>query len=634
MISKNNIFLDKINYILWQAICLLTSSFFFIFILLNRSPNFLRPLSMSLRTGFGIIIPITAFVVYFAFRIPGRSGEIISLSLTMSLFAFPLAGLWASGQTQSTVLSGIIPFFDAESYYIDALRLINGSKFSIFSARRPLFPGFLAVLLSLTNHNLMASLAILTAVTGFSCYLMAREFQRTHGAEGAVFTLMILFLFYRAHSGISMTENLGVALGTLGFTLLWQGTSKKNMVYIWVGLLITTLALNARAGAFFILPILIIWFSWALRDYSRFSWRVAIITTSAVILGFVLNLGATKIIAASSGVPFANFSYTLFGLASGGKSWAYVFQAHPEVLKLQEPEQSRTIYHLAFEAIKKNPLLTIQGAFFNWKMLFSDSWYNMYAYVGGENWRVNNIARLLMYFLCICGIFYGYKNRKDLLSSLAMAAVLGVLISVPFLPPTDAYRMRPYAASIIIFAILPSLGVAFLAKQSKLKFFNQAVVSTNSSAPLLYSLFLSPVILLGPLFVYFHAIPNTLSTISCSINTEKVLIRLDTGNYVNIKKQNEAFLDWMPNFHIGTFKENAHSLPNNKMIGWADSIEPGTKIFLTLDFSSNQKVLVVLKAKIPDSLNGFTQLCGTFEKDPSLASLKIFNATEVIPLSP
>src|SRR5690349_21147832 len=114
MISKNNI--RKIYPVLQQLLPLVLSLVFFTLILLNRSPNYLRLLSMSLRTAFGIITPITTLLLYIAFRIPGRAGNFAALGLTMCLFAMPLAGLWACGQTQTTVLNGIIPLYDAESY--------------------------------------------------------------------------------------------------------------------------------------------------------------------------------------------------------------------------------------------------------------------------------------------------------------------------------------------------------------------------------------------------------------------------------------------------------------------------------------------------------------------------------------
>ena len=624
-----NKFTHKINSYLWQLIVLTIATALFSLIVANRAPNLLRPISMSLRTGFGLVIPITGLLLYLVFRIPNRAGDLLGMAATLSLFAMPLAGLWASGQSQSTILSGMIPLFDAGSYYTDALRLMNGDAFSIFSARRPLFASLLAVLLSITGRNLMASLAIITAITGLACYFTAREIQRTHGAEIAVFILMTLFLFNRAHSGISMSESLGLTLGTLGFGLLWRGASTKSLFYIWAGFFSTTLALNARAGAFFMLPILILWAGWLLRENKLISWKALFISASAVVLGFVFNLALTRLVAVPSGVPFANFSYTLYGLASGGKSWAYVFEAHPEVLAIQEPEQSKRIYQLAFELIRANPLQAAQGALFNWKMLFSNSWYNIYAYLGGENWIITVITRWSMYALCVVGIFAWIRNRKDPIQSLIMASVIGVFISVPFLPPTDAYRMRPYAASIIIFAALPAMGLTYLISQIKSldKFLDKASpLPTN--AMLVQAVVLISVILIVPVLIKSTAKPQPTQTTSCAPGLTPVVVRFDEGTYINLKKQNDPFLDWMPNFHSGTFRENSHSLADSYMINWAEGIDPPKTLFVTLDYLNKRVTLVVIPSTLLPETGALTQICGQWETDPNLGEYGIFYGSE------
>ena len=200
----------------------------FVLILLNRSPNLLRPLSLSARTGFNFAVLLLFLFLYLSFRLQGWVGRALSLTVTLALFALGLAGLWAIGQTQSTVLSGIVPLYDAADYYTDALRLLAGQDLSDFSGRRPLFAGFLSVLLWLTGQNLMAALGLLALITAVACYIAAREIQATHGPEVAVFVLIILFLFYRHHSGTVMSENLGVPLGVLGFALMWRVPHKRK----------------------------------------------------------------------------------------------------------------------------------------------------------------------------------------------------------------------------------------------------------------------------------------------------------------------------------------------------------------------------------------------------------------------
>jgi hypothetical protein len=619
---------------LWQGLSLLISILTFSLILLNRSPNFLRPLSMSLRTGFGLVIPATALVVYLAFRLPGRVGELASLTITLSLFAMPLAGLWASGQSQSTLLSGLIPLSDAKDYYLDALSLLNGHDFSVFSGRRPLFPGLLTVLLALTDRDLMAALAILTAITGLACYLTAREIQRTHGAEVGVFVLLIVFLFYRLHAGISMSENLGVALGTIGFGLLWRGAAQRNLGTIWLGLLTTTLAMNARAGAFFMLPLLILWATWLMRrSAQRISWRALVISASAVVLGFIFNLVLTRSLAVPTGVPFANFSYTLYGLASGGRSWHYVFEANPELLTLQEPEQSTRIYQMAFELIREDPWQMLWGALFNWKMLFSNTWYNVFSYVSGENAAVTVGVRWSLYGLCILGIIAWVINRNDPVQSLVMLSVFGVFVSVPFLPPTDAYRMRPYAASIVVMGCLPAMGLSLVLRRWSPPGLDQ----TRIDMPPLTAQFCTLLILvtlIGPLLIKATTQPLLLVADDCAPEQDALVIRYDQGTFVNLHRQSEPFLDWMPDYHIGLFRANSHAHPDVNLIAWANSIEPLHTIFLTLDLRSNRKVMILAPTDLLPETGSTVQICGKFDSDPDLSPYDIFYAETVQNLSP
>jgi len=77
-----------------------------------------------------------------AFRVPDLFGDFISMAATLSLFALPLAGLWASGQTQSVAIGGLIPLTDAAAYHVDSLRIITGQNISYFSAMRPFFRAF------------------------------------------------------------------------------------------------------------------------------------------------------------------------------------------------------------------------------------------------------------------------------------------------------------------------------------------------------------------------------------------------------------------------------------------------------------------------------------------------------------
>ncbi len=197
----------------------------------------------------------------------------------------------------------------------------KGSFFPLFSSRRPLFAGMLAALLGLTGRNLQLTLAVLVAITAIACYLLAREVQSTHGTLAATLVMVVLFVYYRRFTGTTLTENLGFLQAALGLAWLWRGGRQKKSSYVLGGIFLLTLALNARAGTFFILPALVVWAAWVFHEKKIVSFSVLAMASGAVVAGFLVNTIIFHALASPAGNSFANFSYTLYDLASGGKGW-------------------------------------------------------------------------------------------------------------------------------------------------------------------------------------------------------------------------------------------------------------------------------------------------------------------------
>jgi hypothetical protein len=626
----------KLNPYLWQGICLAISIIIFSLILVNRSPNLLRPISMSMRTGFGLVIPVTALLLYLCFRIPDRVGDLISMTAVLSIFAMPLAGLWASGQSQSVAVSGLIPLTDAANYYHDSLRIIAGQSISHFSAMRPFFPGFLSFLMNLTGRNFMFSLAIITAIAAVAIYYTVREIQRTHGAEAAVFLLIILFLYFRHHSGTSMSETLGVPLGALGIGLIWRGLEKRSQSLAIFGLFVSAFAMNVRPGTMFILPFMLLWVGWVFRKPNKYiSIKLLFWGAGAIVLSFVLNSLTIRLLAEPSGTAFSNFSWALYGLASGGNSYTYIFEKHPELLLIPDPAQSRTIYRMALELMIQSPNLFIKGAFHNWGMFFSDSWYSAFSFLEGENGLryIYRITRWMIYTLCALGFIKWILKPADPYGGLVGMAAIGVLISVPFVPPTDAYRVRLYAASIVIFGLLPAMGAALIISQFKLKIFspiNLEIQATNITA--IFSALLILVILSSPLIVKAsHQQPPSLE-FSCPSNSDQIAVRFDPGTSVNIMREKDLFLDWMPNFHQGLFRRSIHDLADNNLIAYFDSLRAGTSLVSTLDLLSSNAALIVIPTDMLLSPDVYLGICGQWAAEPGLKKYNIFFAGEALRL--
>lgn len=118
------------------------------------------------------------------------------------------------------------------------------------------------------------------------------------------------------------------------------------------------LAQNARAGAFLVIPALVL-------VGARLAPRGKRIRSAALLLGsaalaFTLNFGMLKALAGTAEGGFSNWSYTLYGQAVGGKGWQQAALDHPEIEALDERG-------LTWQAVLKNPAGLAAGARSAWQ---------------------------------------------------------------------------------------------------------------------------------------------------------------------------------------------------------------------------------------------------------------------------
>lgn len=446
------------------------------------------PMGLWLRYDH-LAVPFTVGAIAWAiFRFcgPVRTPSLIAFLLCITFVV--LFGTWQAGVTDGLTIAGLFPYSDAQGYFADALRLLHGQKFTVFSSRRPLFPVFLTGLLGITGLDLRLTLCVLTALAALAIGLAVREVQRSLGAVPGALLLICLFMFYRRYIGSTLTEQLGLTWGCVAFSLIWRAAVEARPRLAVCGLFFLSLALNTRAGAFFILPAIILWAGWVFRPPKGFSLRVATGCAAAVLLGFAVN-GVQLSLVGTPTAGFSNFAYSLYGLVFGG-SWTSALQHHPDLAALPPVEQANRVYLLAWEQIRANPLVLLAGSLRAWTAFFvghSGTWSSHLLYPSPE-WadarvmlqaegvvalfrqqplRVlldvagGKIWTLWLNVLLVTGLIVAWRNRRHPLALLTIFGWAGILVSVPFVPPWDADSMRAYAATLPFMIALPCLGVLY-----------------------------------------------------------------------------------------------------------------------------------------------------------------------------
>lgn len=585
----------------------------FLFAVYSRVPVEIRSLGAAVRysfvtTSIGILV-----VFYLILRLPEKWRVLLAFAAGGAIFGLALTGLWASGQSEPYVVSGLIPYNDAATYYNDANRLLDGSLLSETSSRRPLAIGFQGALLGLTGRNLQDSLAILALLEAAACVYMMLEVRRAKGPLAGAVTFWIVFLFARRFIGTTMTESLGLTFGALSLAFFCRGLSKKSLPFNLAGLFMLTVALNIRAGAFFILPLLVLWIGWLFREKGWLAWKPAGLAALVVVAGFGVNSLVLRLIGTPGGMPFGNFAESLYGLASGGERWSYVYTQYEETRAMPEKERFEQIFQMSFDLIRKNPMGIVQGSLYQWGLLFSDTWFSVYAYVGGENAEGNRYIHWVLYALCAFALVQAVRKRREPLYSFLLTAIIGIFLSVPFVPPGDAHKMRAFAATIPLLALLPAVGLSDLANLVPWKYINEKPVNEPEYFGLsIYSALLTAFMVIAPFIAMKAAVKPEVTPAACQPGETAVNVHYAPGTSVRLIREDVLQLDWLPEFHYGRYKVFIHNLPNDESIAILSKVEPPATLMLGYDITTGKRVWMLTGTEKMPQDYGILQMCGAF----------------------
>src|SRR5690606_29351137 len=84
--------------------------------------------------------------------------------------------------------------------------------------------------------------------------LYLRTLQKTMGTLSAFVALVLSFYYARNYIHTTLSETLGLTLGTVSFILLWNGFRNANKLVFNAGIATLAIALTVRAGPNFMVP--------------------------------------------------------------------------------------------------------------------------------------------------------------------------------------------------------------------------------------------------------------------------------------------------------------------------------------------------------------------------------------------
>jgi len=488
---------------------------------------------------YDLVIFLSIVVLYYlSFRLRGNQSILAVLSLTMLLFALTLSYLWTSGFSDNFLIGGLLPYKDAKNYYLGANLLLNGLPIRVAgqAVGRPLFPGFLSSLLMLTGQNLKIALAILVQLAAIGLYLSARQIRKFMGTLAGTLYINFMYFYFQIIAGYTMSESLGFIGGCFGFVLIWHAAQHKKWFDLLLGLGLLLVAVSARAGAFFIFPLLALWAGWLFRGKKRFSLLFATTILFILAAGYlIVNTVYSRLVGVPEGSSFSNFAYTIYGQVRGGTGW------HSAIDELGTREPSR-VYQAAWDAFLVAPSDFFKGVAQAYTDFFLPGDRSIFVF-GTKDYLYE--LDLVLWGLTILIFLRGlyllvFKLRSDI-SMMLLAGFVGILLSIPFLPPIDG-GMRFYASTMPFFFALLAVGASRFADHdvepapagSELSFLHFVSVSL-----------LALTVLLPPVTLRISSRP-TLDKLVCSAEQRPFIIDIHSGSYIDLIQDKNASCGLVP----------------------------------------------------------------------------------------
>jgi len=501
--------------------------------------------------SFGLIV-IILLLYYLSLRLRDNAGVLVCFGLTMLLFALALSYKWTSGFSDNFMIGGLLPYKDAKNYYLGADLILHGLPMEKAgqATERPLFPGFLSSILMLTGQNLKIALAVIVQLAGIGLYLSARRILHSMGALSASLYMTFMYFYIQPLIGYTLSELLGFTLGCFTFALIWHASHSLKWFDLILGLITLLVAVSARAGAFFIFPMLIIWIGWIFRREKRFSINAAGYAFIVVLVGyFLVNAIYAQLLGIPPGSAFGNFAYALYGQVRGGTGWHSAI----EELGTRNPY---AVYRAALQFFLEHPLSLFIGFAKSYRDFFLPGSQSIFVFrvAGWQDWA-NLVLWIGTMALLLRGLMRLVKDIHLNLASLLVAGFVGVILSIPFLPPIDG-GARFYASTMPFFFIIPALGLSQLTKELEQNFTSKNDLYSDSIASRSASIILVALTLIVPVGVHPLSQKPAYTMPSCPAQQEPFVMEVHQGSYIDLLKVGTAQCGFAPEVCLSDFEKN------------------------------------------------------------------------------
>jgi hypothetical protein len=388
---------------------------------------------------------------------------------------------WNGGHEAHAGLFGYLPVSDAHGYYHCAVAARYGLEAADqqvtiileWCSRRAIWPVALNGILALSGDSAGVALLLQAALIGLALALAASRVLVVFGWPAAVVlsAVAVHFAFLFA-TGSFLTENWGLTAGLIACAYLLQHTYAPSPFTLAFGLTFLSIAMSARAGALFVLPLVALWALLSVRDKS--SSAKTWLPLLGLLAGPALHAMGALHLSGSLANSGGNFAVVFYALSNGSRDWQIAYTDFAELFATRpETEVFRIIYGKSLDNIIAAPS-TLLMALFAAAIEFFKSLFTWQGIIAGS---------ILKFLFCV-GLIVAISRRAEPRIQLVVLVFIGECLSAPWI--IDSGGERVFAATIWVRPIIAGIGLVGLAEFLRMRLI-QTALPRHSNA-LLYGL--------------------------------------------------------------------------------------------------------------------------------------------------
>ena len=198
-------------------------------------------------------------------------------------------------------------------------------------------------------------------------------------------------------------------------------------------------------------------------------------------------------------------------------------------------------------------------------------------------------------------------------------AVVGIFLSIPFVPPNDSNQMRVYAATVTFLIVFSMFGLkALITRVSKKKMEALSDPKSDGKPALIFGVVLSMAAICGVLLVKASSQPQELPLAECPVGQTQFIIRILPGTFVRVGEVEKLELSNQASVSVENFSNQNEGYPEMHAAlmeeegEWAVLARP-------LDLISLQYPLLLMKKDTLPLTGGLMNICAVTPENNELS---------------